>query len=365
MSPVDLVIAALREPARTADWRPAQWSALLQQARSAGLLGRVLAVCSQAQGGDAHWPSAVRDHAIAAARLCRAQQDEVRRESGHIRRALTPLGSPVVLLKGAAYVMAGLPAAQGRVFSDVDILVPHATINEAESLLTLAGWLSTNADAYDQRYYRTWMHELPPMQHLHRQTTLDVHHNILPLTHRLRPSSERLLAGATPLPEAPGLFVLQPVDMALHNMAHLFMNDEVGHALRDLSDLDQLLRHFGQTPGFWTQLPQRAAELNLDRVLFYGLQAAAATLGTPVPASTLAAAQTQGSPAWGTRALTSALWRCVLHSPHPTARGPMYDLAAAALYLRGHWLRMPPWLLARHLTVKALKRTQRTTAPTA
>jgi hypothetical protein len=28
----------------------------------------------------------------------------------------------------------------------------------------LAGWAATHHDAYDQRYYRQWMHELPPMQ---------------------------------------------------------------------------------------------------------------------------------------------------------------------------------------------------------
>jgi hypothetical protein len=25
------------------------------------------------------------------------------------------------------------------------------------------------------------------------------------------------------------------------------------------------------------------------------------------------------------------------------------------LYVRSHWLRMPPWLLTRHLTIKALR----------
>ena len=31
-------------------------------------------------------------------------------------------------------------------------------------------------------------------------------------------------------------------------------------------------------------------------------------------------------------------------------------LARSALYIRAHWLRMPPLLLARHLTVKAFRR---------
>jgi len=38
------------------------------------------------------------------------------------------------------------------------------------------------------------------------------------------------------------------------------------------------------------------------------------------------------------------------HGPAPVARG--------SLYLRAHWLRMPPFLLARHLITKAVRREQ-------
>jgi len=52
--------------------------------------------------------------------------------------------------------------------------------------LMLEGWVSGHRSAYDQRYYRKWMHEIPPMTHIRRQTVLDLHHNILPETARLR-----------------------------------------------------------------------------------------------------------------------------------------------------------------------------------
>ena len=45
--------------------------------------------------------------------------------------------------------------------------------------LMLAGYVTTHLDPYDQRYYRRWRHELPPMQHVKRLTVLDVHHNLV------------------------------------------------------------------------------------------------------------------------------------------------------------------------------------------
>lgn len=353
--PIDKPLAALRDAACTAAWTGDEVGELFLQARVSGLLGRLGPTAQEALKGQASWTAAAEGHVEAAARLSRAQLAEVEREAGHIANALAPLGAPVVLLKGAAYAMAQLPAAQGRVFSDIDILVPKAHIGAAENWLTLAGWRTTHLNAYDQHYYRTWMHELPPMQHQQRQTTLDVHHNILPETARLRPDATKLLAAARPLPGWAPLHVLCPTDMVLHSMTHLFMNDDMRHALRDLSDLDLLLRHFDASPGFWETLVERAVELDLCRPLYYGLTWTHATLGTPIPATARRAVQAF-APAWGLRSLMHHIWRRALHSTHPHAAPPGHGMALAALYLRGHWLRMPPGLLARHLLTKALRR---------
>ena len=108
----------------------------------------------------------------------------------------------------------------------------------------LDGWATTHHSAYDQRYYRQWMHELPPLEHIHRHTVLDVHHALVPRTARRGrlPSS---LQAARPIAGMPSLHVLQPADMLLHGMTHLFHNEELSHGLRDLSDSDLLLREFG------------------------------------------------------------------------------------------------------------------------
>jgi Uncharacterised nucleotidyltransferase len=353
----DLVAAALAAPSATGSWPAARCGLLVRQARAAGLLGRLVAGDDDARAP--HWPPAAGGHIESARRVTRAQHAEIQREARHIERALATLGAPVVLLKGAAYVMAGLPAAAGRVFSDVDILVPKALIGQAESLLMLAGWMSTKQSAYDQRYYREWMHELPPMEHVHRKTTIDVHHAILPETARLRPDSQRLLDAAVPVPGHPGLRVLSPVDMVLHSATHLFMNDEMGHALRDLSDIDLLLRHFGSCePGFWDRLVPRAVELELGRPLHYALRHARRLLKTPIPTDVLESSRPQG-PGAALNLVMDWIWHRALRSPHPSTDLTGRSLALFALYVRGHWLRMPPLLLLRHLSIKAFRLNER------
>jgi len=352
----DLVIQALRNPPCMRSWTPLQFDLLLRQARSSNLLGRLGALVEQ-HGLAAALPEGLQNHLRGAQRLLNTHREQVRREVGHIGKALAPLDVPLVLLKGAAYVMAGLPAEQGRMFSDVDILVPRARLPEVESSLMLAGWIGTHQSAYDQRYYREWMHELPPMVHMTRETTLDVHHGISPLTARWPVSSDLLLAGIVPLPDTcgtPGLSVFAPVDMVLHSMVHLLLNEEFANGLRDVSDLDLLLRHFGAEATFWPRLVQRAAQLGLQRALHHGLWCAAEVLLTPVPADVQQAVSGWG-PASIPAALVKASWRRALCAPHASVADAGTPVALLLLTLRAHWLRMPPLMLARHLFIKTFK----------
>lgn len=353
----DLVAAALRAPEQTLTLAPAAWDLLVRQARAAGLLAR-LAGLLKSRGLDAAVPAGPAAHLLAAARVALAQRVEVQREIEHVRHALRDLPGPLILLKGAAYLAAGLPAAEGRVFSDTDVMVPREQLAAAESALLLHGWSGTHQSAYDQRYYREWMHELPPLVHLRRQTALDVHHAIAPETARLRPPSALLLQAVVPVPGRPGLATLAPADMVLHSMLHLNVNDELGHALRDLSDLDLLLRHFGADPAFWPQLVARGRQLGLSRVLCDGLRFAQRLFDTPVPP---AAGEALAPDAPGALRgwWMDALWQRALRPRHHSLLGPVDRLALLALYLRAHWMRMPAGLLVRHLAIKAFTRPER------
>jgi hypothetical protein len=351
----DAIVVALRDPAATIGWSPARWDLLVRQGRRSHLLAR-LGLKLRDAGLLEAVPHAPRMHLRSAILLVERQNQALPWELERIAEALGAYGLPVLLLKGAAYAAAGLPVAAGRDFSDVDILVPRERIGAAEEALMLHGWQTAMQDAYDQRYYRRWMHELPPMRHVKRGTTLDVHHAILPPTARTRTDSAPLLADAVALPGLPMLRVLQPMDMLLHSATHLFHEGELDKGLRDLHDLDGLLRHFGAAPGFWEALVPRAVRLGLARPLYYALRFTRELLGTPVPEAVFAQAVAAGRPSALADALMGACYRRALRPMHASATTPGSRPARFALYLRAHWMRMPLPLLAAHLARKALRR---------
>lgn len=346
-----LLLRALREPAAMAAFGERDWDLLLRQA-SAANLGATLGLLAEEHGVLAALPARARRRLGWERTVWERHLRAVRFELRQVRRALATTGLPLILLKGTAYAAADLPAAAGRLFSDIDILVPKERLADVESVLMLHGWAGTHHDEYDQRYYREWMHELPPLQHMRRSSVIDVHHAILPETAAVRPDPARLRAGARPIPGTDGLYTLAPCDMVLHSAAHLFSEGEYHHGLRDLFDLHRLLRHFGAQPGFWAALPGRARELQLARPLFYALRYCTRLLGTPVPAAVLDEARV-GSPGKVLLVLMDALFGRALLPPHPSCADAFDGAARRALYIRGNWLRMPPLMLSRHLFHKA------------
>jgi hypothetical protein len=349
------LLEVLRDPFRMATLGLGDWDLLLRQAGAAGLLSR-LALQAETLGLDSRLPAEVRPHLTAARTVAAKQRQAVRWEARRVAQALEDIEGPVLLLKGAAYAIADLPPAAGRLFGDIDILVPRAQLGQVEGALLLAGWHTQKQDEYDQRYYRRWMHELPPMTHIRRGTVLDVHHNLLPETARIRTTAAPILEAAQPLPGLPRLGIPSDTDLVLHSACHLFHEGEWGHGLRDLVDLDALLRAFATEPTFWSTLLDRAEILNLGRPLYYALDCCRRWLNTPIPVNVIADCP-ERPPAWQ-RAIMRNLFDAGLGSAHRSCHGRFPNLAAFALYVRGHYLRMPWHLLLPHLLHQARRQNQ-------
>ena len=352
VEPDNYALLLLRDPGLALRLRPAQWTLAISDLRGTDLLSRVAAVCNEF-GLLPQIPEGPRRHLEGALQLSRAQVTEVRRELRYLQDALTGLDGPVLVLKGAAYIVGGHAAALGRTFSDIDLLVPKPLLPAVESQLMLHGWMSTHHDPYDQRYYREWMHELPPMRHLQRGTSVDVHHAILPETAHLRPDSAALLADAQPVAEIPGWFTPSTQDLVLHSLTHLLHNDDLSHALRDLSDVDRLLRQHATHEAWWTGLLARAHQHQLPQVLFDGLRLTVEVLDSPVPAAVLRTLAGQSRRAGLADRLIQGPWRLVLRHGGCMRHARRVMTAEGLLYLRAHALRMPPGLLVRHLSIKA------------
>lgn len=351
---VELLLRVLREPAAMGDLDPTQWDLLVRAARRANLLATLHARWARIES-TGELPAAPARHLRAAHALYQYRHRMALRLLESLETAIGRHGTSVVLLKGTAYAAQNLAMAQGRIFADVDILVARERLDHTEEQLRLAGWTSTVTDSYDQHYYRHWSHELPPLKHPEHVLTLDVHHTLLPVTGRVRVDASALLRRCEPLSGSPWQ-VLSAPDQVLHASVHLFQDSDCADHLRDLTDIDGLLREFGARPGFWTELTAAALRWpGMGRSLWYALRYGQAWLHTPVPALALHALQAV-APANIIAAMMDRAIARLLFGPHPDARNrdpaPVWSLA---MKTRAMLLRMPPHLLAYHALRKALR----------
>jgi Uncharacterised nucleotidyltransferase len=321
-----LLAQALRDPASVEALDASGWTALLAAARAEQLIGTLAwRVEGLAMPGAARRVLEDARATVEQGRLVALWEAEM------ARRALAPSGMPVMLLKGTAFVAAGLSAGQGRQIGDLDILVPRDRIEEAEAALIAAGWEWVKPDPYDDDYYRRWMHELPPLIHRERDRMIDVHHTILPLTARITPDAAALIASGVALEN--GLLVLPPEGMLVHAAAHLFADGDLQGGLRNLWDIRCLTEEFGSAE-FELKLAACAALHGLTHEVERALRLSDHLFGESADltlADRLYARRLLARDGWG----------------RPTRK-----LTELAFYLRGHWLRMPPLMLMRHLWTK-------------
>jgi hypothetical protein len=347
-----LLRQVLLEPHLALDLNNDQLNQLLAQARSAGLLAS-LALQLHSEAVDTQLSTAVNRHLQSALLIHEKQKRDLAYDGEKIEQILNSIGEKLVLLKGAAYLLAKLPVGCGRLITDIDILVPHKRIDEVEKAFKESGWNSGYANTYNERYYRKWSHEIPPLTHRKRGTTLDVHHNILPPT--AGPNVNAALFFDRLSEVKPGIFTLSWQDMVIHSATHLFHEGEFHHGLRDLWDLDRMLRDFpGRDPLFWEGLVPRARELELQGSLFHGLSYAQQLFGTPLPEGIV-----EDAGNWSTglrKPVMDFLFLRAFRPDQPQCKLPYTDLALSILYVRSHVLRMPLYLLLPHLARKAWMR---------
>ena len=347
----DLLSSVWAQPDRRPAFTAVQWETILGQARQSRLLGR-LAQHHVDQGWLARVPEGPRKYLEGALRLVDRQHHEVEWEVDCIRRALKDVSTPIIMLKGAAYFVAELPARRGRLFSDVDIMVERDRLSGVEGALFRSGWISEERDAYNERYYREWMHEIPPLTHVQRGTVIDVHHTITPPTSHFKVDATKLLQRIKPIPGKSGLFVLAPEDMVLHSAVHLFQEGDFDHGLRDLLDLKDLLEYFQKALGFWPTLLDRAEELDLGVPLHHAMFHLNRLFNFSVPVDWNLRIQAL-SPTAPARLAMAWMLSLALRPRHPSCNQRGTWLARWLLYVRSHALRMPMRLVLPHLVRKA------------
>jgi hypothetical protein len=350
---VALLLRLLAAPGEARALSLAAWDGVVRVGRASRLLG-TLRQRLEGAGILAELPAAVRGHLDSEAAVARYRKHMALRELHQLAAVLESAPGPIVLLKGAAYIVQGLRFAEGRMVSDVDLLVPREHLAGVEARLHDAGWALVDVDPYDERYYREWSHEVPPMRFPGHVLELDLHHGILPPISRVRADAARLFAASRAAPGS-AFRVLSPEDQVLHACVHVLVDSDLSDRLRDFADLDALLRELGVQAGFWDRLCERALDLGLGRALWYGLRYASLLLYTQIPAG---AWERLAPAAPGSVACRLMDWIVGHAVPPPVGRASSLAARTARglAVVRYFWIRMPLPILLRHAAVKGARR---------
>ena len=346
-----LFIHALMCPDTLTQHSVRELEGIVRYARRAGLLAN-LAERAQAEGVDV---PELADVFEGAQMYAREHSRRIEWEMAQLEPLVRELDCPVLVLKGGAYLAMDLLSSRGRLLSDLDLMVPKQDIRQVESLLLRHAYRSQKQDAYDQHYYREWMHELPPLVHVARGTVVDLHHNIAPPVSRLKLDAANLFQRAVPLVEGSPYLRLSDEDLVLHLCIHMFHDGELHNALRELCDLDAMLRRFGGDEDYWMRLLQRAQALGVLRPLYYGTRFARLLLNTPLPEELVRYLEI-AAPLQPLRGLIESAMRRAILPPEGERPGFLDAASEQLLFLRAHWLRMPPLMLLRHLFTQARRR---------
>jgi hypothetical protein len=270
----------------------------------------------------------------------------IRHEIAAIHTTLADAGIPFLLLKGAGYLASGVDAGRGRLFEDIDVLVRPERLRRAEAALLRGGWAAERLAPYDERYYRDWMHQVPPLIHVRRQSVVDLHHGLVPRTSRLKVDAQALWARARPVDGLALAYVPHPADLLLHAAVHALTQEDVSSALRDLVDMHRLLREFADDPGFRDRLAYHGATTDAGATLALARDLLDTVLGASPPTAVTRVIP-PGGPGHTVRK------RVMGRAIRPEAPPSLLQRGARLLvFLRGHFLKMPVGLLLRHIWMK-------------
>ncbi|WP_170308423.1 nucleotidyltransferase family protein [Alteromonas alba] len=289
-------------------------------------------------------PGQVQAHLSAAMVYAQRQNDQVFHEGQEIHDVLMAQGVTPVFLKGAAYIVAATNNAPGRLCSDIDLLVKEGALATSETVLLDNFWYHKIITDYDDKYYREYAHEIPPLYHLTRGTVLDLHHNLfLPVSGKAPPLEEFWLGVRR---QECGLYTLEPAAMFMHSIIHLMLNEEVVYGFRDIVDLKCLAQQY-DSDAFWLRVEQLAVASHFEKEL-----KVVVTLLNHWFKTTYSIGQPQGMFQRIKVKLLTRTYKYALIPAHPALHSVRSGLARFMVFVRGHSIKMPFTVLVKHFSIK-------------
>lgn len=316
-----------------------EWNDLLPRLKSSGMLAHLGELLQLNQVDQSLLPPAVQRQLAAARSIAWVRARSCRWECGEIARALRGKDIPLMVVKGAAYVLADALPGRGRWLSDVDLLVPREHLVEVERVLLSSGWQASAKDEEDAEYFRRWLHQIPPLVHSVRGAMIDLHHTIIAPWGGYSFDVAALFREAVPSP-VEGILLPSPVDRPLIAAAHFVRSEAGAGAFRDLLDLSELLRDPELVAaGGLSRVKQRASEVGISSALHAALCSASAYY-----------------PIDGWEGRSVAAWRAAALMPDGTGRPG----AATRWYRRLQKIKalragLPLWLMAQRTLRRRLR----------
>ena len=326
------------------------WQSVILILRSCQMLAR-LALKSNEHELTAKLPEYAQHHFKNALIIADKQKYQIEYEAQQLLPHINLSKTYAIFLKGAAYSLANNLASSGRTYGDIDLLVKKSEIDSTERQLNFWGWLPTDKDEYDDKYYREWTHEIPPLQHGSRGTVLDLHHNFIPPISGKAPVASEFVAHSVKLDN--GFYVLSPQAMTLHSAIHLFFNEEFNNGFRDIFDLHCLFTEYNSEK-FWQNIISLAKKTEFTRELYLASRYCIKFYNTDIPSfaylelSNMYSSKIQNS-YWDWMFLN------VLLPHHPKVSAPSQPFAIFMALVRGHTLKMPLKILLKHTGFKVWK----------
>ena len=226
-------------------------------------------------------PDGVRAFLLGRATHSRQRNERVRNEAIEIARTLNEIEVEPLFMKGGAYLVTDLyPDIAMREMSDLDILVPSATLDNCIAALNERG-IAQLTD-----YVHPRAHHHPQLGRADLPVPIELHHAVLAYPHCDFLTSEEMQA-STGCHDKHGVrfSVPSPTLGAVHNIAHAQLNDHdslYGRIdLRGLLDLAQLSNVYADEID-WSHIEGRFLEHRRRHALEYHFQWAR-RLGAKVP----------------------------------------------------------------------------------
>lgn len=323
------------------------WNELVFILRKEKMLARFYDILERAQLATFVPPEASR-HFTNARIVSRKQTELAKKEAAELSKALGNMCEFVVFLKGVAYSVTDNEASLGRVYSDIDLLVPKNTLVNVEQYLAVVGWKRKELEDYDEMYYRKWAHEIPPMQHGSRGTVLDIHHNFVPIVSGRGIDTRAFVEEYRVTHD--GVSVLTEPAMFFHSAIHLLFNEDMSSAFRDMTDL-YLLSH-SQPQEFYLDVLEITEKHGFKKecILAFHLLSIHFNIKFPLSVETSVNEELKNISICELKLLK----RLTLPKHRLLADGELLFNQWLG-EIRGHWMKMPLFVLTYHITIKSCR----------